>query len=371
MALPLSLVVTDGNRVPVTGEIPWLTITAEPKFNEVGAGTFTATATGDLLDACNTPGNRVRLLRGDQVFLAGPIEVGQDIDFTPDATSPVTVQWASAEAAIVGEQVYPDPTVSITAQVLEAYVRTGVNAETVLRDLVNLNVGPGALTGRRVPGLTIAAAVGVGSTISIDERLTKLGDALRTAAVAGGDLGWRVRDTLTGLRFEVFEPADRSAYIRFSFGRNNLRSLKIRSEAPKGNVIIVGDSGSGAARIFTETINVTDAAWGRREVMVNDDNVAKAISDNAAKTTLAAEGVDTPQQTFGVDFGLGDVVGVEDRFGRSFADVVTAAKLTADAERDPLGTVAVTVGTGHPSVDAAATAQLRALQREVDKFMRS
>lgn len=371
MVLPLSLVVTDSSRAPVTGEIPWLSITAEPRFNEVGAGSFTAVPSAALLTACTTPGNRIRLLRGDQVFLSGPIEVGQDIEFTADGASPLTVQWASSEADIAGELVYPDPTVAITAQVLESYIRTGVNAETILRDLANLNVGPGALVARRVPGLTIAASTGVGTTISIDERLTKLGDALRTAAVAGGDLGWRVRDTLSGLLFEVFDPTDRSAYVRFSFGRNNLRSLKVRSEAPKGTSIIVGDDGTGATRVFTETINVTDAAYGRREVLVNNDNATKAITDNAAKTTLAAEGVDTPQQTYGVDLNLGDIVGVEDAYGRSFADVVTAAKLSADAEKDPHGTVAVTIGTGHPSVDAAATDQLRRLTREVDRLMRS
>jgi hypothetical protein len=281
------------------------------------------------------------------------------------------VQWASNEADIAGELVYPDPTVAATAQVLESYIRTSVNAETVLRDLANLNVGPGALVARRVPGLIIAAAVGVGTTISIEERFTKLGDALRTAAVAGGDLGWRVRDNLVALVFEVFDPADRSAWIRFSLGRNNLRSLKIRSESPKGTAFIRGDDGTGAARVFTSTTNLADASWGRREFLVNNDDVNRAIADNASKTTLAAEGVDTPQQTYGDDFSLGDIVGVEDTYGRSFADVVTAAKLTADTEKDPHGTVAVTIGTGHPSTDAAATAQLRALQREVDKLMRS
>ncbi len=372
--MALSLVITNSSRVPVTAEIPWVTVVAEPRWNEVGAGTFTAEATSDLVDAATTPGNRVRLIRGGatEPFLSGPIETPEDIEFTADGASLLTVQWASNEADIAGELVYPNPAVAASAGwAVEAWTMAATNAETVMRTAVNLNVGPGALSPRRVPGLTIGPALGVGSTIDAEARLTKLGDALRTWALAGGGLGWRVRETTSGLVFEVWDPADLSATIRFSFGLNNLRTLKVRRDATKGNVIIRGDDSSGAARIFTETANATDAAYGRREILVNNDDVAAAIAENAARVTLTCEAVDTPRQQFGTHLNLGDIVGVEDRFGRVFADVVTAAKLSADAATDPVGTVTIAIGTGHPSSDAARTDQLRRLTRDVDRLMRS
>ncbi len=372
--MALSLVITDANRVPVTGEIAWVTIDAEPRLNETGAGTFTTEATPDLIDAATTPGNRVRLVRGGttEPFLSGPIETPEDIEFTADGTSLLTVQWASNEADIAGELVYPDPAVAApSGWAVEAWTMAAANAETVMRTAVDLNVGPGALAARRVPGLTIGPALGVGATINAEARLTKLGDALRTWALAGGGLGWRVREATSGLVFEVWDPDDLSATIKFSFGLNNLRSLKVRREAPRGTVFIRGDDGSGTARVFTETANATDAAWGRREVLVNNDDVAAATAEHAARVTLTCAAVDTPRQQFGVHFGLGDIVGVEDRFGRVFGDVVTGARLTADAATDPDGTVVVNVGTGHTSSDAARTDQLRRLGRDVDRLMRS
>lgn len=370
--MALSLVITNAARQPVTAEIPWITLAAEPRLNQIGAGLFTAEPTLALLEAATTPGNRVRLVRGNQVFLSGPIEVPQDIEFTPDGPEPVTVQWASNEADIAGELVYPDPAVAApVGWVTEAWTLAATNAETVMRTAVDLNVGPGALVARQVPGLTLGPALGVGTTIDAEARLTKLGDALRTWAAAGGNLGWRVRETTAGLLFDVWDPDDLSATIKFSFGLNNLRSLRVRSDAPKGTVFIRGDDQTGTARDFTETVNATDAAYGRRELFVNNDDPVAAIAENAARITLTAEGVDTPRQIFGVHFGLGDIVGVEDSYGRVFADVVTAAKLTADAGTDPDGTVTVSIGTGHRSADAARTDQLRRLGRDVDRLMRS
>lgn len=368
----LSLVITDADRMPVTAEIPWVTLQAEPKFNEVGVGLFTANPTAALLDAATTPGNRVRLTRGADVFLSGPIETPEDLDFDANGPGLLTVQWAGSEAAIAGELVYPDPAVAASAGwATEAWTMAATQAETVMRTAVNLNVGPGALAPRQVPGLTLGPALGVGTVIDAEARMTKLGDALRTWAAAGGGLGWRVRETVSGLLFEVWDPTDYSATIKFSFGLNNLRTLKVRREAPKGTVFIRGDDQSGTARTFTETVNVTDAAWGRRELFVNNDDVNAAIAEDAAQVTLIAEGVDTPRQMFGTDFDLGDIVGIEDQFGRVFGDIVTAAKLTADAATDPDGTVVVSIGTGHRSSDAARTDQLRHLTREVDRLMRS
>lgn len=369
--MAVTLAVCDAARDPVLN-VDWVQVQCDVKFREVGAGSFTADATTELVEALATPGSRIRLMRDEQVFSSGPVEMPLDIDETAEGPSLLTCQWGGELAAIWGEQIYPDPSIAITTGTtfpVEAWTRTAVAAEVVMRDAVNLNVGPGAVAARQVPGLVLGPLLGVGTVIDAEERMTKLGDALKKWAITGGGLGFALDEVEGGLVFRVWQPADRSANIRFSFALNNLDSLKYRHEAPKGTVVIVGSNDSGTARTYTATTNANNIAWGRREVFSNGEDATAALAENAETITVTAVATDSPKRRFGRDFFAGDLVAVETRFGQQIVDTVVAAHLTAD-EKAPDGIVTVSIGSGHANSGDPVIDHLRRIERRVDKTER-
>src|SRR5690606_38378087 len=63
-------------------------------------------------------------------------------------------------------------------------------------------------------------------------------------------LGVRVVQQGTSLVLDVYEPADRSAQVRFSVGLGNLASYSYSLTPPEVTDIVVGVGGEGQARVF-------------------------------------------------------------------------------------------------------------------------
>jgi hypothetical protein len=338
--MSITILITGPDLVPIADPIStWTDVTAEVKHNEVGAGSFTAPSTPDLLTAVTTPGARVKLIRNGSVFSAGPVEKPSEYEWSAGAGAGLlTTQWADDYVYVARRIIYPDPDVDAESQVVDAYTDTAANAETLIRDLVNRNVGPGALAARQEPYLTMGAAVGAGTDVDISARFDKLGDKIRDLCAAGGGLGVRVVERAGSLVFEVYEPIDLSSRVRFSAGLNNLRRVKLTHEAPAATVAIVGGQGTGAARTIVECVGAAAATWGRSEVWVSSQEPTsdgltqdgvKALAAGGEHYIVSAEAVDTPDQRFGIDFNLSDTVSVTTPNGVTVTDVVTAAKLTA------------------------------------------
>lgn len=382
----VDIVITGPDLKPLTDPFPsWSQIDVTLAFNEVGVGTFTHPAIPRLLNVVK-PGNRVAIYRNGATLISGPIEKPGKYrwaaaDQSTGGVGVVTVAFADNLARVVDHITYPNPAVASTAQTVDYWTRTAVNAETVLRDLVNLNAGPGALTARRVTGLALGTVAGVGGPVTVTTRFDQLGDVMRYVAQAGGNLGFRVRETGGQLLFEVYAPVDRSKSVVFSRQLGNLRELATDPEAPVATAAIVGGVGSGASRLVVERTNATAlaAGWPRSETFVNQSGVSdttglqqygdQALADKAEKVGLSAVAVDTPAIRYGVNYGLGDRVGVVLATGVMVTDIVRTVRVQISPTEGEQ--ITPTIGATDTTTDAATVAVIRDMLSRLGRLERS
>jgi Siphovirus ReqiPepy6 Gp37-like protein len=178
-------------------------------------------------------GTRVEVRRHRSTALSGSVidrELVVDDDH-PGGT--ITVTLESDEGHLADRVCFPNPALPFMSQTNGATYRQTAPAETIAKDLVRLNAGPGALPERRLPGLTVEASAGRGSTAETVLRYDNLLTAVQNLARDAGPFGFRVQATGAGARvFRVFTPPDLSATVRFSVGLRNLDGLKYREGAP-------------------------------------------------------------------------------------------------------------------------------------------
>lgn len=293
------------------------------------------------------PGAGIVARRGATVLFSGPVaEPSREWNKDTDSLS----------VSGVTDECHPDDRLALPAAppytTSDSDLRTG-DAETVLKGYVDANLGPGAAVDRQVAGLIIAPNLNRGATVTGRARFDNLGDLLRSLAVAGGDIGWRITQDGAQLVFEVYEPVDHSATAKFSSVLGNLKSFKYTPTVSKANYVVVGGGGQGTARVFVEGGDPAQIArWGRRIETFRDrrDTTVLAeltqsrdeeLASNAEKLSLTIEPIDTTAIEFLRDYNLGDRVTV-DIDGTSIVDVVREVKLTVDASGE---TITPTVGT--------------------------
>lgn len=352
MADRVLLLLTDRDLNVVGDPIgAWTDINAVRRFNAPGSGVFAAPATtavldflwstappqGWLLDYID-PGNRVVLVVDDAVWSAGPIESWAFND--PGDGPAVQVAWAEDSAWFGARLTYPTPTVDAESQTaVNRWAMTG-NAEDVMRALVNVNAGPGALAARRVPQLVLGADNGVGTSVQWGTRLQVLSDDLRSVATIGGGLGWRTTQVGNQIEFQVYQPQDLTDSVRFSRGLGNLRAVKLSVAAPTVTAAIVAGSGEGTSRvIFEENDTTATTDWGRYEQLVDQRQTSnsteltqagtEALAEGAPRARLETETVDTTTQAYGTHYDVGDLVSVEVWPGREVAGLVGQVALAA------------------------------------------
>jgi hypothetical protein len=376
-----TVLICGSDHLPVTSPVQYVTLNCELKFNAVGCGELVAPATPDLVDAVTTPGNSVVVVRDGEYFGGGPIERPGCVSWSPDAgVGTITVNFGTWDQLLTRRLTYPDPELDADAQTSTSWAATAANAETAMRDLVYLNAGQGALATRQFAGLYLGDLAGVGTSIDVTTRFEVLIDVLRKIATAGGGLGFRVRQVgQSDLRFEVYEPTDRSESVRFSRGLMNLTSLKTDPEAPTGTVAIVGGDGTGASRTIVERSDTTAvASWGRYEIWVNQSGTDTtttemqqagdtALVEHGEKAGISCTAVDGAQAQYGVDYWLGDQVSIEPTSGVSVIDVVGAVKLVST----PQGGDVVSPTIGSTQTTSRQTRQAREVERRMGRLERS
>lgn len=379
---------------PVTD---WKTLDVTAKRNTAGTGTFTAPARADLIAAVQTPGNRVHLYVDDAPWVPGPIEVPGALAVTAsgdNAGGVVSVTWAGYAAVLGWRDCYADPAHDLAGQTAVQYAATG-NPETLMRTLVNLNAGPGAVTARQLPGLVLGEPAGIASPdVSVVTRFDPLSDKLRDIAAAGGDLTFDVvlRDNpITGdpeLAFMVYAPRDLSGSVFFSAGAGNLRGVSTTPASPTATVAIVGFTASGDSPDTTlvERINTDALGWGRIEKWVastaTDSSLTagqklqqmqqdgdQALATGSESAGLAADVIDDGRIRYRSSYLLGDTVGVRPIPGVVLADMVTAVHLSG-TPKDGL-TEVPTIGDGNPSTDVRRARAVRDLDRRLGRRERS
>lgn len=240
---------------------------------------------------------------------------------------------------------YPVPSSPPTDQQAESHDRRTGTASTVIHAYVNANAGPAARIKRQVAGLTLEPDPVIGGYVIGAARFPNLLDLLEELAVAGGDIGFDVRRTLTGGPvFRIYQPRDLTRAGRFALVLGNVTDLDWALAAPKATVVIGGGQGDLEARTFVQTSDEQAAElWHRRIETFHDaraeGDTAKLQQDVETKLAEAGETAqakisprDSPGLRYGIDYGLGDRITVEAAPARTVTGVIREVEITSTAE---------------------------------------
>ncbi|MEU1457629.1 siphovirus ReqiPepy6 Gp37-like family protein [Streptomyces avermitilis] len=331
--------------VGVVDDFTSLAIT--PRFNAVGAYVLNIAADSSKAHLL-VPGNGLVIRRGADVLMSGPIrEPNWTRSDNDGGNGTLTVNGVDDMALLAGATCWPNPTPAPGSQTDSVYKISGVVAETAMRALVNLNIGPGAQAARKISNLTLASDGLHGASITkqvnqFDNLLTALQDIAKTAG-----LGFRIVQVGSNLQFQVYEPADLSASAKFSFGLGNLTDASYSVTAPTCTKAVVVAGGGSSPRVVSVTTRA-DAAfpgpWIEQFVDLTSVDTAsvdlaaqmaqaanEALTSGAAQGNLTMTPIDTPRLQFGRDYTVGDQVScqVKDDF---IADVVREVNISFDAQ---------------------------------------
>ncbi|MGW2594746.1 siphovirus ReqiPepy6 Gp37-like family protein [Streptomyces sp. NPDC001515] len=330
-----------------------------PRYNAIGAYTMEISA-DSAKAALLVEGNGliIRTAAGDLVD-SGPIRTVDWARSESDAgAGRLTVSGVSDTALLAQYTCWPNPAAAIGSQADTVYKISATKAETAMRALVTLNAGPGALTSRKNPLLTLATDGARGPVITrqinqFDSLLTVLTDI---ADAAG--LGVRVVQVGAGLQFQVFQPTDRSGTARFSFGLGNLTDANYTTTPPTCTRAIVVAGGQSTPRVcktydrtdplypnlvieqFVDQTSVDTASVDLAAQM--DQAAEEALTSGAGKGSLSISPIDIPLLRYGRDYAVGDTVAAQVRSTWT-TDVVREVTLTCTASEGT--TVKAAVGS--------------------------
>jgi hypothetical protein len=352
------------------GQVDRLTsLELTPTFNGVGGWSLTLPAGTSQADAF-AQGGWITLFSGDRQIFAGQV---RGLKLARSESDPfagtLTAYGPSAEVLLTDRLAYQVPGQPATLQGATEYDKRTGPAETVIKQYVNLNAGPGAIAARRTAGLIIEADGARGGSVTGSARMTPLLDLIGPLAETAG-LGFRVVLT-TGnqFQFQVFTPTDKTASARFGIDLGNLTSFERQVEAPKVSAAIVGGSGEGLFRAYREVVDDDAiAAWGNRvESFVDSSGDSDAeldqagveqLTQNGPSTGITIQTIDTPNLRFARDYYLGDRVTAE-----GVADVLRGVTITWSASEG--ATTTSTVGTASVTGTKRMIQRLKALTAQV------
>jgi hypothetical protein len=332
-----------------------------PKYDDVGVWELVMDRRAAQAANLTTPGWGIALQRNGTQLFAGPANHRRSVVSESEQT--VTISGYSDDVWLFRRWASASPAESGPPYVAQAFdVRTGI-ASTILRQYVDVNLGPSAVAPRRKAGLAIGVDPVTGSTVTGRARWQNLLQLLQELATAGG-IGFRLVQVGAGLQFQTYLPVDRSGTVKFAVDLGNLASFSYEATAPTANYVAVGGGGTGTARVmYEQPDSAAMADWERIEgdfVNRGDTSttaeLAQAATDALAtaseQTQLSITPLDTPTLSYGTHYQLGDKVTVQVEGGLgdvdgTVSDIVrqVVIKLTPD------GPQTVTPDVGTPGKD--------------------
>jgi hypothetical protein len=309
------------------------------RHNEVGSWKVQLHSSSPMADLLRTPGFGLIVTGPDGVILSGPTLSAQLQQTEDDPEGTWVIEGADDSVILAERLTYPDPAEGdVSAQTKSHDRRTGV-AETVLKQYVDANLVSGPVA-RRVTNLSIAPNLGRGSTVVGAARFKNMNELFFGLAQTGG-LGYSIKQDDSSLVFDVYEPVDRSALIRFDIDNGRLSSADYSYAAPTLTRAIVGGAGEQVERLFFEgTLTQSTEAetlWGRRiESFVDarstqepaefEQEATEALIDEGkTRIALTVTPTDNTTMLFGSEWGLGDTITVTVRDIVATAIVYTVA----------------------------------------------
>ena len=333
-------------------------LTVVPRFNAIGAMTMSVPADSHSAPLLVEGNGLIVTTPSGQTVLSGPIRTPDWSRSESDAGGGrLQIGAISDDELLARYTCWPSPTASIGSQTASVYKIDVAAVETGMRNLVNLNAGPGALASRKNPLLTLAANGFHGPALvrevnQFDNLLTVLQDIASAAS-----LGFRVIQVGAALQFQVFQPANLSGTARFSFGLGNLTDASYSTTPPTCTRAVVVAGGGSSPRVckvydqpdplfpglvieqFVDQTSVDTASVDLTAQM--DQAGAEALAAGAGQGSLSISPIDLPKLAYGRDYNVGDTVAAQLRGGAWYTDVVREVTLTSSAAGS---TVKATVG---------------------------
>lgn len=254
---------------------------------------------------------------------------------------------------LAGRLVYPDPAVAADGTQPNRWDRSGPAGE-VLADMVDLNAGPSALADRRIFGLEVEDATGLGATVRAQRRFPTVAEEIERLGRDGGIVArLRQHDSLAEIRFTVAAQADKTRTVVFSEPRGNLAGYEVESELPEGTVAVVGGRGEGADRVIIEVAGDV-ASFDRWESWVDARNAGEQdqpladhldeleteaagwLAEHGPQERIVVDTVETATSTWRDHWDVGDLVTVEVD-GQRLTKTVEEVEVTVEAGDGPAG----------------------------------
>jgi hypothetical protein len=290
--------------------------------NNVGTWSLTISAEHPLVTTLRKKGSGIVVATDSGTIISGNMT---SVNYEYSAEEPaglLNILGTDDNQYLADALAYPDPAYNAENQTKDKDTRTG-SAESVLKDFVKYNIGPSAITARKISNLTIETNLDRGPILTKSTRWKNLGlVCYEVASVA--ELGFKIAQVGDNIQFQVYEPVDRSEDIVWSIENNNLNKTDFEFNAPVVTHAIVGGEGKGVDRvmkIYSPTKAVAESnAWGRRiEVFVDSKESettgelnqagAEAIEGGLVTTNTEVSPADA-SRTYMTDWNLGDIVKV-------------------------------------------------------------
>lgn len=211
--------------------------------------------------------------------------------------------------------IIPDPANPTDDQEVDVWRMTGP-AETVMRALVDAQIGPSAPALYQIPNLTLDPDLGRGSEVTVSGRYENLLETMQELAETGG-VDFRVVQVGRRLVLRFREGEDLSRAVRLREEHGGITRLTLKRTAPTVTEVIVGGLGSGATRKMWRDTQPT--SWHRRitdfvdRQTASDENelqqaAEKALADGQEAVSVTFETADTKNIKYGREYGIGDTI---------------------------------------------------------------
>jgi hypothetical protein len=261
----------------------------------------------------------------DEVIISGPT-LSAKLEQTSDNPSGDWMIVGADDSVILSERLaYPTPTTDNLAEQVDAHDTRSGPAETVIKEYLAANTGSLAPESRQIPDLTIEADDERGEIVYGAARFDKLQELFYNLAQVG-QLGFTIRQVSDELEFIVYEPEDRSAFIRLDLENQQLSKTEYAYGIAKITRAIVAGQGEAEQRKFLEVSTAdsleAEETWGRRiEVFKDsrntneDDDLEQTglealVDEGKTVVEMSVSPSDDINMKYGEDWFLGDKVTV-------------------------------------------------------------
>lgn len=320
-------------NLDVQGKINTEDLDLKAKLVHLGYGNWTLTLPREheMAELLRTPGSGIIVQQKVnglwETKFSGPTTSPSTKRTPEDPNGLLTVQGTDDNILLWDTLAWGDPTNVLTAQATSNDIRTGP-AETVMKQYVDYNLGPSALSARRgalAQLLTIQTNGATGPTVSKSPRFQNLGELLAEIALYA-DMGFRIVQVGNGLVFETYSIVDNTGTVRFDIESGTLTEETLAVSPPGVTRTIVAGQGEGIERTLIQRTTTdslsAEGDWGRSiEKWIDQRNTDDTDELNQAGdepliasgfTGIAVKAVPADAHTmkFGPDWGLGDLVRV-------------------------------------------------------------